>query len=259
MSSPDGLTWTVQDSGTSEILWGGARLGSTLLASGKDATVIASADGSSWHVVPTHPHPTDDQAAPRPFLWQLAADGGTLTAVGDFGAVLQGTPAGLTAVSSPTDEVLRGVSYARGVGVAVGSSGVILRSVAAGRWTEVRSPTSVDLRGVAYTGSRFVAVGDESTIISSRDGLRWQTEATAMPCALLSVAHGPGRYVAVGGAGGCSHPRTAGHGGRCRAPPARTCTRSPTVPRGSSPPARTGRCSSLPTAGAGSPAGWPRG
>ncbi len=67
LASPDGRTWSSQNSRTSETLWGGARLGSTLLVSGKNATVIASADGSNWRIVPTHPRPTDDQAAPRPF------------------------------------------------------------------------------------------------------------------------------------------------------------------------------------------------
>jgi hypothetical protein len=201
VSSTDGLAWTPQHSGTSEILWGGARMGSTLLVSGKNATVLASMDGSSWRNVPTYPHPTDDQAAPRPFLWQLAAQGPRLVAVGDFGGVLDGSLSGLWAVQSPTDEILRGVAFGRGVAVAVGSSGVILRAVGRGRWASVPSPTTADLRGVAYTGSRFVAVGDQSTIISSRDGLRWQIDTTAMPCALLAVTRGAGRYVAVGGAG----------------------------------------------------------
>jgi len=201
LTSTNGLTWAPQTSGTSEILWGGTRAGSQLLLSGKNATVIASADGATWTPIPTRPRPTDDQAAPRPFLWQLAQGPGRLVAVGDFGSVLEGSPSGLSAVKSPTDEILRGVTFGRGIGVAVGSSGVILRSTARGRWSAVPSPTTVDLRGVAYTGSRFVAVGDESTVLSSRDGRRWQIEQTAMPCALLSVASGAGRFVAVGGSG----------------------------------------------------------
>ena len=172
LSSANGLSWTAQNSGTSNNLWGGTNLGSTVLVSGKSATVLASATGSSWTTVPTHPHPTDDQASPRPFLWQLAAHGSQLVAVGDFGAVLEGSPAGLTAVRSPTDEVLRGVTFSRRIGVVVGSSGAILRSVAGGRWTAVSSPTTVDLRGVAYTGSRFVAVGDGEAILRSTDGAR---------------------------------------------------------------------------------------
>jgi photosystem II stability/assembly factor-like uncharacterized protein len=201
VTSADGLTWAPQNSGTGQILWGGTRLGANLYLSGRNATVITSADGSRWTAIPTHPRPTDDQEAPRPFLWQLAADGKRLVAVGDFGAVLEGSPAGLAAARSPTDEILRGVTFGNGVGIAVGSSGVILRSRSGARWSEVASPTTVDLRGVAYTGSRFVAVGDESTIISSRDGTNWQIERTAMPCTLLSVARGAGRYLAVGGSG----------------------------------------------------------
>ncbi len=201
VSSRDGLTWSTRSSGTSEILWGGTALGSTLLISGKNATVIASSDGSHWTTVPTHPYPTGDPAAPRPFLWQMAADGKRLTAVGDFGSVLEGSLSGLTAVPSPTTEILRGVTYGHGVGVIVGSGGVILRSVEGRAWQQVTEPTTIDLRGVAYTGSQFVAAGDEGTIISSPNGLYWRIDTTAMPCALLSVAHGDGRYLAVGGSG----------------------------------------------------------
>jgi hypothetical protein len=201
LSSPDGLAWTVQQSGTPDILWGGTRLGSQLLVSGQAATVIASGDGASWTTVPTSPRPTDNQVAPRPFLWQLAADGSRLVAVGDFGSVLDGTASSLTAAPSPSDEVLRGVAFGHGVGVVVGSSGAILRSTAPGRWDAVSPPTTVDLRGVTWTGARFVAVGDESTIITSPDGRRWRIAATAMPCGLESVARGAGRFLAVGGAG----------------------------------------------------------
>lgn len=201
VTSSNGLSWRTQVSGTSEILWGGTALGSTLLLSGKDSTVIASSDGKHWTPVPTHPYPTGDPAAPRPFLWQMAANGPRVTAVGDFGSVLEGTLSSLTAVPSPTTEILRGVTYGDGIGVIVGSAGVILRSAAGGSWQEVDDPTTVDLRGVTFTGSQFVAAGDEGTILSSPDGRHWQIDTTAMPCALLSVAQGAGRYLAVGGSG----------------------------------------------------------
>ncbi len=201
-TSSNGVQWTVQNSGTNEILWGATHVGSTLLASGRDATVIASDDGSNWRAIPTRPRPTRVPIAPRPFLWQLASNGTQLTAVGDFGSILQGTLSALTGVHSPTGEILRGVVYgSHRVRVAVGSSGVILRSVAGGRWRLVDAPTTVDLRAVAYTGSRFVAAGDEGTIVSSRDGRSWRLDTTAMPCALLGVARGAGRFIAVGGSG----------------------------------------------------------
>ncbi len=202
VTSPDGVSWQQGDSGTSEILWGGtAAVASELWLSGRDSSVIRSADGVSWTPVPTFPAPTDSTVAPRPLLWQLAADGATVVAVGDFGAILAGTAAGLTAVASPTDEILRGVATGNGRWVAVGSGGKVLFSDDGSDWRLGTAPTTVDLRGVAWTGSRFVAVGDQSTVISSADGRRWRAEVTAMPCALLGVAHGEGRYVAVGGAG----------------------------------------------------------
>ena len=201
MTSPDGVAWQQADAATSEILWGGTAVGSELWLSGRESAVIRSADGVTWSEVPTSPAPTDSTVAPRPLLWQLASDGERIVAVGDFGAILEGTAAGLTAVASPTDEILRGVAFGAGRWVAVGSGGKVLYSGDGRGWNLGSAPTTVDLRGVAWTGSRFVAVGDQSTVISSKDGREWRAEVTAMPCALLGVAYGGGRYVAVGGAG----------------------------------------------------------
>jgi hypothetical protein len=202
VTSPDGLSWSVADSGTANILWGGTRVGSELLLSGQEATVIRSADGASWSAVPTFPVPTDSTAAPRPFLWQLASDGDRVVAVGDFGAILSGTLAdGLNAMPSPTDEILRGAAVAGGRWVAVGSGGDVLFSDDGLRWRLGKAPTTVDLRGVAFAGGRWVAVGDQSTAISSEDGKRWQIEVSAMPCALLGLARRGGRFVSVGGGG----------------------------------------------------------
>jgi hypothetical protein len=201
MTSPNGVAWSQANSGTTEILWGGTAVGSELWLSGRQSTVIRSGDGATWSPVPTSPAPTDSTVAPRPLLWQLASDGARVVAVGDFGAILEGDAGGLTAVASPTDEILRGVAFGAGRWVAVGSGGKVLYSGDGRDWALGSAQTTADLRGVAFTGSRFVAVGDQSTVISSKDGRTWRTEVTAMPCALLGVAHGQGRYVAVGGAG----------------------------------------------------------
>ena len=148
-------------------------VGSELLLSGQESTVIRSADGVTWTPVPTFPAPTDSTAAPRPFLWQLAARRrATVVAVGDFGAILDGTlAAGLTAVPSPTDEILRGVASANGRWVAVGSGrqGPVLRrrpSTGASAARRRRSTCAAS----PGPGSRWVAVGDQSTVISSANG-----------------------------------------------------------------------------------------
>ena len=202
LASVNGGSWVAGDSGTTEDLWGGTTWRGQIVFSGQEATVVRSSDGLHWVAVATHPLSTGNPTSPRPFLWQLAARGRLLVAVGDFGAILRSSADGsLRAVASPTDEILRGVVASPKRFVAVGSSGVILYSSDGRTWRTARSPTTVDLRGVAYTGTRFVAVGDQSTVISSSDGRRWRVATTAMPCALLSVAHGAGRFVAVGGSG----------------------------------------------------------
>jgi hypothetical protein len=201
-TSPDGIHWTLAQSGTTRLLWGGTRVGSSVAVSGQDSTVIASRNGVDWKSVLVAPLPTGNTVAPRPLLWQLASAGRQLVAVGDFGAILQGTlTRGLRGVHSPTVEILRGVTHHGGSWVAVGSGGVVLSSRDGRRWRREPDPTTVDLRGVAWAGRRFVAVGDEGTVISSADGARWRVDQTAMPCALLGLARGAGRFVAVGGRG----------------------------------------------------------
>ena len=201
-STDAGLSWRIADSGTAGLLWGGVRVGSALLFSGQNSTVITSQDGITWSPITTSPLSTGSPIAPRRLLWQLAASGAEIVAVGDFGAILEGTLArGLHGLLSPTDEILRGVAVAGLRWVAVDSGGRTLFSGDGRRWLSERSPTTVDLRGVAWTGRRFVAVGDQSTVISSADGRHWRVDQSAMPCALLGVARGAGRFVAVGGSG----------------------------------------------------------
>jgi hypothetical protein len=212
LTSPNGITWSTADSGVTGLLWGGTRVGSRLVFSGQGSTVISSAGGVRWSPVTTRPAPTGNPLAPRPLLWQLAAAGHQLVAVGDFGAILTGTLAhGLTADRSPTNEILRGVVHGPGRWVAVGSGGTIVTSVDGRHWVRQRAPVSLDLRGVTWTGRQFVAVGDEGTVISSTDGRRWQVDQSAMPCALLGVAAGAGRLVAVGGAGHIRLAHRSGH------------------------------------------------
>ena len=211
-STDAGLSWRIADSGTAGLLWGGVRVGSALLFSGQNSTVITSQDGITWSPITTSPLSTGSPIAPRPLLWQLAASGAEIVAVGDFGAILEGTLArGLHGLLSPTDEILRGVAVAGLRWVAVDSGGRTLFSGDGRRWLSERSPTTVDLRGVAWTGRRFVAVGDQSTVISSADGRHWRVDQSAMPCALLGVARGAGRFVAVGGSGRAQVSRNGRH------------------------------------------------
>jgi hypothetical protein len=211
-STDDGLSWRTVDSGTTGLLWGGVRVGSALLFSGQNSTIIASRDGIAWRPITASPLPTGNPIAPRPLLWQLASSGAKIVAVGDFGAILEGTLArGLHGVHSPSDEILRGVAVAAGRWVAVGSGGTTLFSGDGRHWSREPSPTTVDLRGVAWTGRRFVAVGDQSTVVSSADGRHWRVDQSAMPCALLGVSHGAGRFVAVGGSGRVQVSRDGRH------------------------------------------------
>lgn len=194
--------WSAVDVGTTNTLWAGTAVGSSLALAGQEATVVAGAGAGPFTDVQTFPRPTASVIAPRPFLWQLASDGNRVVAVGDFGAILEGTlAAGLRGRQTPTDEILRGVGHADGRWVAVGSGGVTLFSQDGRRWQRGTNATSADLRGVAHTRAGWVAVGDQSTVITSRNGRDWSVAVSALPCSLASVARGDGTLVAVGGSG----------------------------------------------------------
>ncbi|RTI12656.1 hypothetical protein CSW27_09875 [Thermus scotoductus] len=97
---------------------------------------------------------------------------------------------------------LYGGTYGKGLYVVVGSSGTVLTSTDARRWTLQRTNSFAGLAEVAYGNDRFVAVGS-SEILSSKDGVEWVSE---MPSdrpmwSLADIIYAQGKFVAVGSKG----------------------------------------------------------
>ena len=116
MTSPDGQTWTPQNSGTSDNLNASTWTGLQIVAVGQNGTVLTSADGISWTV---------QNSGINSNITDIIWTGEQLVAVGGFGVISsvdalqwqphhQGNPNGLNALVFADDKL-----------VAVGSGGAI--------------------------------------------------------------------------------------------------------------------------------------
>jgi photosystem II stability/assembly factor-like uncharacterized protein len=118
---------------------------------------------------------------------------GTGAAVGELGAILVTSDAGVTwtTAKSGTDRALRGVAFADATnGVAVGAGGTVLRTADGGHlWTAIRTGSAGELRAVAFGGpSVGVIVGENGAVLRTEDGGRaWQPVASGTTSTLRAV------------------------------------------------------------------------
>jgi hypothetical protein len=101
----------------------------------------------------------------------------------------------------PTRSALLGVTYGKGVFVAVGVNGVILTSSDGYDWTLQSSGTTAPLHAICFGQNTFVAVGESGTVLTSLDAVAWKRQAAGTTAWLYDVAFGGERFVAVGAQG----------------------------------------------------------
>lgn len=125
-TSPDGITWTEQQTGFSGMLFDVSWTGNQFFALGGDGfgnSVLTSPDGESWTL-------QQIPSVPSPYLYGVAASGTRIVAVGKQS--VQGQ---------------------------VPDKGLVLTSTDGVTWTELQMPVSVMLQKIVWTGSQFVAIG----------------------------------------------------------------------------------------------------
>ena len=202
-SSPDGQTWTKRDSGSAGVLTGVVFGGSKYVAVNSTSGVVhSSTNGADWtNVVVTG-------------LNAVAYDSSQYVAVGNGGAVRTSPDALVwaTRVAASTAPALRGVAAGAGALVAVGDTGLIIRSSDAGvTWAPPTVPTSVGVatitfRAVIFAGGQFVAIGQDqigqvlsTVIVTSLDGTTWTRRDVPYTQSARAITYTGSRYIVGGG------------------------------------------------------------
>jgi hypothetical protein len=211
LTSPDGVTWTLRNSGTDASLRGVTYGNGAFIAVGDNGTILTSPNGVTW---------TLRNSGTDMSLHGVAHGNGTFIAVGDNGTILT-SPNGVTWTlrNSGTDVSLQGVTYGNGTFVAVGYSGISLTSLNGVTWTasvysifslgiHIRYPMWRYFSGVTYGDGAFVTVGGVYTLsgssyllFTSPDGVTWTCRNSGIGDLLYGVTYGNGIFVAVGQSG----------------------------------------------------------
>lgn len=93
-----------------------------------------------------------------------------------------------TRSDSVATQNLNFIAYGGGVWVAVGVSGVIMRSTDGQTWSPQTSNTTNLLTKVIYANGYFVAFGGTGTLVTSPDGITWTVRTTGVTTAIVGVA-----------------------------------------------------------------------
>ena len=194
LTSPDGVTWTAQTSGTETVLYAVAYGGGKFVVVGFSNVFYTSSDGINWTA--------HASGSPQYYHYAVAYDGSQFVATGRNGVILT-SPDGVhwTSRTSGTTETLEGIVYGGGQFVVSGRNGVILTSPNGATWTARTSGTTVDIHEVAYDGSQFVVVGGSGTILTSPDGVTWTADNSGTPRWLFGVTYDGSQFVVVGDSG----------------------------------------------------------
>ena len=193
LTSPDGIAWERQTSGTSNLLWSIAWNGDQFVAVGRFGTILTSADGVSWKM---------RTSGTGEFLLGLTWNGSQFIAVGTSGTILT-SPDGVSweQGNSGTENFLLGVAWSGKQFVIVGYSGTILTSSNGVDWKAQVSGTNEHLMDILWVDKRFIAVGDAGTILTSPDGVSWKKHSSGVSYTLNSIAWNGGQFIAVGDSG----------------------------------------------------------
>jgi hypothetical protein len=168
LTSPDGVTWTARDSGTSKRLESVAYGNSTFMAVGINGTVITSPDGKSWTL----------KASGKTANFNGVTYGMSKWWVGTSHEEVYSSPDGVNwtlMFHGPFPGEINDITYGNSTLVAVGREpSRIFTSYDGINWTTTSkgSDPVLGFVRVAYGNSTFVAVGPD-LFYTSTDGLNW--------------------------------------------------------------------------------------
>ncbi|MFT3922418.1 MAG: hypothetical protein QM778_07790 [Myxococcales bacterium] len=172
----------------------------------------SNTDAGAHHDASVNPKPPHDAGTPTP-PDAGKPDTGTpkgtpvFVAVGYAGRRVRSTDLGVTwtdeefldpAQRGGDDEyLLRGVTYAKGVFVAVGWKIMTSKDGRKGTWTDHTIPGQQWLAGIQFGNDRFVATGGYGYSARSSDGLSWTKAGDLNTQASRSLAFGNGKFTSA--------------------------------------------------------------
>lgn len=194
LTSPNGETWTLQFSGTTDSLCSVAFCNNQFAAVGDGGTILTSPDGVSWAL---------QSSGQKKRLNSVIFSNNKLVTVGDSGTILI-SPDGISwsVQSSGTKYHLHSIAFGNNLFAAVGDNGTILTSPDGTSWSIRSSGTKYHLRSIAFGDNLFVAVGDSGTLLVSSDCVNWKDRGFnyfKTDYYLYSITYDNNKFVVAGG------------------------------------------------------------
>lgn len=236
LTSPDGLTWTQQISGTTGYpLIGVTHDGTQWIVVGAVGRLLTSSDAVTWvnhtsasstsgtlSAVSYHSSKNKWVAAGRDIIsstdgttWEnhsssvsnrsindIAYDGSRYVAVGDSSSIWSSVDGINWSIQSTVGyTVWHSVSHSSGIWVAVGGGGSIVTSPDGDTWTSRSSGTTDQLNEIAHNGSQWLAVSSTGGVFTSPNAVDWTSQTSGTSEWLYGAAHDGSKWVVVGGNG----------------------------------------------------------
>ncbi|MBK7999168.1 MAG: hypothetical protein IPK15_10765 [Verrucomicrobia bacterium] len=190
-SSGDFNLWIPRESGTTNDLRAVAFMGSRILITGQNGTVLYADSLDDFKPGTLSNGSTAD------WLEGVTASPTLAVAVGDNGAIYTSADGVNWQKRSSANQWLRGVTYGGGVFVAVGEAGKIITSLNGTTWTTRASGTGEHFNRVSFATGRFTAVAENGACFSSTNsGVNWFAEATgALNDLFYAATSGSNRFL----------------------------------------------------------------
>lgn len=189
MTSPEGVNWTDQTSGTTQYLYSITCGKNLLMAVDWNGGVYSSGDGFNW-----------SKATPIKHTVNAITYGNNLFVTVGYGGRIATSPDGATWTeqTSGVTDILYNVKYCKDMFIAVGKGGIILTSPDGVTWTNQVSGTTNELYAAGYGNGTYVVAGGNGTVLSSPDGSNWHSRASGTTYTLYDVGFGNDTLILVG-------------------------------------------------------------
>lgn len=159
LTSPDGLAWTTQSTGTRSFLMSLERHPAGYVAVGENGAMLTSSNAVDW--VNLNPITTN-------WLSQVRWLDGQLLAVGENGTILRSANgSSWSPVASGTARWLNAVDWIDGLWFVAGNQGTLLISPDSTNWFDFGTITRKSLYGLTIHQGQLVTVGSEGAIVRS--------------------------------------------------------------------------------------------